>query len=239
MALTRRGFLQIMGVALGTAAVFDPKSMLWVPETKAIAAALDAPFKGLTGSAAEAAVKRIAEQQLELNDLAMLVAHQMTDRLERSRAVLLHQIMFREAGHVRLANQLDVDQLGRGYFVPAPSRVAWTNEFDRNANRPYVVDAMAKELAYEIGRRRCDMFAPISSELRPGEPFTGDIAAGVGTDPSSGLSVRVVRFEIEPNGRHYQRTLHTVEMAGGEWEPAGARARRAKQRSWQYQYGED
>jgi hypothetical protein len=62
------------------------------------------------------------------------------------------------------------------------------------------------------------MFVPITAELRPGEPLTDDVAIGVATDPESGLTVRVLRFE-QDQIRGRTRPLIAAEMVGGVWAP--------------------
>ena len=57
-----------------------------------------------------------------------------------------------------------------------------------------------------------DVFAPISAELRRGEPFT-DTLVGVATDPASGLSARALRWRHGEAGP----VLTGVELSGGQW----------------------
>lgn len=236
MQLSRRGFLSVLASAAATAATFDPKSMLWVPAPKSILPVeLTVPTLDQVGQALE--ITKLAETQLELNELALKVAKQMTERLMRSESVALREVMFRHSGHVRVG-LLEVDEIGVGAFEPAYGRFMVTLP-PRDRAKYLDSTSLARALAYDLGSRASayDMFAPISAELRPGEPFTDDVAIGWATDPDSGLSVRVMRFEQDRVG-----TMLSAEMAGGCWVGKRELARRAaleRERSWQYQYEED
>lgn len=200
--LSRRGFLQTLATAAVGAAVFDPKSLLWVP----------APAQS-TIVLAEASPGVIAIQ-LELNDLAQRFARLMSERLLSSRStrenVALKQIMFRHAGHVHLpAGSLEVDDLGAGYFSAEPARLVRGGVMGRSTET--FLHDVAADIKGDIARRQVDMFAPIAADLRPNEPFT-DVAIGLGTDPESGLSARVLRYRQPGVG-----VMTEVEMAGGTW----------------------
>jgi hypothetical protein len=216
--LSRRGFLQTLAAAAVGAAVFDPKSLLWVP----------APPTPLVTEMVDGAVAL----QLELNDLALQCAKAMTDRLQRHASVALREVMFRHAGHVRLATdeyRMDVDELGRGHFEPCRTRLAVDDVVGRTPKE--FVNRMTAELCGQVmwrgHRQRVDMFAPIGAELRPGEPFTADVGVGVATDPDSGLSVRVLRYQLAPGVVGAGRPMTSVEMAGGTWHTSTASARQA------------
>lgn len=213
--LTRRGFLQILGVATG-AVVLDPIAKLWVPAPVQAASIITVEDLSVRQIAA------IAEQQSELDELALLVARQMTDRLERHRSTVLAEIMYRHSGIVQLPpNTLDVEGLGVGTLEPSPGRTMVTaQETSVHGVRIPRTD-LARQLAGLLSMALpvgLDTFAPIGRELRPGEPFSEDTFIGFATDPESGLSVRVLRFEQDARGGRLQQ-LTGVEMAGGRWRP--------------------
>lgn len=214
---SRRGFLQTISAALVGAAVFDPKSLLWVPgSTESVAPVV------LGGMSPQAAI----DLQLELNDLARQVAVRLGETLSRSRATALRQVMYQHAGHVRLVadeyktDVLDVTGIGRGRFAPAYARISAGATLLRDGH-----ERQPSLLAGDLGNKLrnyggdFDMFAPIAAELRPGVPFTPDVAIGIGTDPATGLSVRAMRFKQggRDGGWHT-----TVEVAGGHWVPERA-----------------
>lgn len=205
MLTTRRGFLQTVMASLAGAAVFDPKALLWVP----------APKEAVTLSTDVAL-------QLELNDLALQCAKVMRERLFRHPSIALRQVMYEYAGHVRLpiAGSLEVEQKGRGYFQPCEHRLSIDAPAATTVNQ--LTGDLYSQIMWPYGHRRrpgpIDMFAPIGSDLRVGEPFTPDVGIGLGTDPESGLSVRVLRYTLAKDtmaiGGHERIGL---EMAGGNW----------------------
>lgn len=224
MSLSRRGFLQTVMASLAGAAVFDPKALLWVP----------APPEAVVLAADPAAISL----QLELNDLALQCAKAMRERLLRHPSIALRQVMYEYAGHVRLpiAGSLEVEQKGRGYFEPCQTRLS----VDAPAAGTTVNDLtyeLHSQIAYPHGHRRrpgpIDMFAPIGSDLRVGEPFSPDVAVGIGTDPESGLSVRVLRYALAKDTMAIGgRERIGLEMAGGNWMTWHVRQSSGDHASW-------
>lgn len=212
MAIGRRGFLFTLAAAAVGAATFDPKSLLWVPTVRPIV-----PVE-LSGTSAAAVIA----EQLELNDIAMRFAKEMASRLERHPSVTLREVMFKHAGHVHLPGSLDVEDMGRGSFVPMPTRVMKVGVLG-HSTADYLA-TMGDQMASDIrSRHDIDMFAPIGADLRPGVPFS-ECAIGVATDPESGISVRALRFLHE--GRGPAQTLTGVELAAGRWAATTARPRK-------------
>lgn len=203
--LTRRGFLQVLGASMAGAAVFEPKSLLWVPKPKL--------RYGLVELIPEAKASSLIDEQLELNDLARQIAVQMSSRLERSKAVALSEVMYRHTGSLT-PGMLHVLDHGDGYFEPGARQMASIERFGRALWPP---QGMAERLseAMASNMRNCSMFAPIGEELRPGEPFS-DCAVGLGVDPETGFSVRVLRYEMDRRGGKPEVRIG-AEMAGGAW----------------------
>lgn len=201
MAISRRGFLQTLATALVGAATFDPKSLLWVP----------ASATGHVELATDASVSLT----LELNELALLAARRMTERLARDKSLALREIMFRHTGSVHLPpGVLELTDHGLGRFEPQATRLMVGAEFP---SRSAFINSVTAELTNRISAERLDCFAPIGRELRVGEPFSDDVGIGMATDPESGLSVRVLRWEIDRT-RGRTKTVTSVEMAGGQWK---------------------
>lgn len=226
--LTRRGFLQVLGAAMAGAAVFEPKSLLWVPKPKL--------RYGLVELVPEAKASVRIEQQLELNDLALQVAREMSTRLERSKAVVLSEVMFRHTGSLT-PGTLHVIEQGKGYFEPHGRQMETIEWPGLSASR---TQSVAQRLAQRLPCG-AEMFAPIGLELRDGEPFS-DCEVGVGTDPETGVSVRVMRFEMDRAGRRAEVRIG-AEMAGGAFLSREHRASRVRaeelRNDWRRQYGED
>ena len=208
----RRGFLFTLAAAAVGAATFDPKSLLWVPTVQPIV-----PVE-LTGTSAAAVIA----EQLELNDLAMRFAKEMASRLERHPSVTLREVMFKHAGHVHLPGSLDVEDMGRGSFVPMPTRVMKVGIVG-HSTADYL-DTMGAQMAAAVRSKPVDMFAPIGADLRPSVPLT-ECAIGLATDPESGISVRAFRFQNNEGTRAAQ-TLTGVELAAGRWAASQARPRK-------------
>ena len=210
MMLGRRGFLHTLAAAAVGAATFEPKGLLWMPAAPASIVPVE-----LTGTTAQAVIA----EQLELNDLALQFAKMMTDRLERHSSVALREVMYRHAGHMRLPGTLDVTDMGLGLFQPLPTRLMKTGQYGATAKSSFVAASMrdlSGQMMSDINSGRLDMFAPIGRDLRAGVPFT-EAAIGLATDPESGLSVRVLRFQQESGVRRH--TMMTAfEMAGGRWK---------------------
>lgn len=237
--LTRRGFLgTLAAAATGAAAAFDPNSKLWIP--RAVASEVVEGLALVMRPLSDSVVQRIIDTQLELNDLAARIAREMTARLERHKSVLLRQVLYElsRQNHLdglirlpkpieRLGPQGSAEFLKRVYpwisnipeaigrFEPSAYRVIAMQPTRASFNAAYVT-SLAGELTEKVWP--FDMFVPITAELRPGEPFTDDVAIGVATDPESGLTVRVLRFE-QDQIRGRTRPLIAAEMVGGVWAP--------------------
>ena len=227
MDFSRRGFLRSLAVAVGTAAVFDPKTMLWTP---APVGPVELVSLALSGEARDTAtaVQAVIDQQLELNALALIYAERLADRLKRHPSIALREVMYQHAGHVRLADTLQIEGGNVGRFEQKARVVVTT---DRDVHKR--LDDVVADLAHCVSRQQVDMFAPIGAELRPNEPFSSDTAIGVATDPASGLSVRVLQYQQEGH-----RGLWTdVEVAGGRWR--SLRQERKEAEAWRRQYGDD
>jgi len=214
MLLSRRGFLQTLSAAMVGAAVFDPKALLWVPAPAESSIVL-----------ADAAPGVIATQ-LELNDLAQRFAKLMGERLAGSRSkrdsVALRQVMYQHVGHVHLPKaSLTVDDMGAGQFAATRTRIVRGEVYGAAGMLMQQTEPFLKQMAYalasDISAQSVDMFAPIGPELRPNEPFS-DLAVGIGTDPETGLSARVLRYRQPGVG-----IMTDVEMVGGTWHTARRR----------------
>lgn len=209
MSVSRRGFLQTLAASLVGAATFDPKALLWVP-------ARPTQIIQVTGDAQQAALAM--EQAAELNELAFRLARMMTERLARHPSLALREVMYRHSGSVHLPpDTLEIPEEGLGRFEPMATRIMPTHHLSQGYKPRDLLEGLAFNLTdsiFHVGRQ-IDMFAPVGVELRPGEPFTEDVAIGVGTDPESGLSVRVLRFEMDR--RRGTQLMLGAEMAGGRW----------------------
>lgn len=203
--LTRRGFLQTIlsaGAAVGAAAVLDPISKLWVP-------APPAPLF--------LATPEMVTASRWLNDLALDVAKAMAWRLDRPEVLSISGVAFKAVPGLH-TQVLEVPGVGTKHLLPADRCVRFLEE-PRGLGDVALATHLANEL--RIAALPLQVFVPITPELRPGEPFTDDVEIGVGTDPQSGLSVRVLRFEHERRKGRLEPML-AVEMAGGTWLAPGA-----------------
>lgn len=107
---------------------------------------------------------------------------------------------------------LEVEDEGRGHFAGNQTRLMETRD---DAS----VDGLTGEMAYRLGG--FSMFAPLGLELRPGEKFDKDMLIGLGTDPVSGISVRVLQF-VHYGQQGQRTTKHALEVAGGWWKKGHA-----------------
>lgn len=205
MAMTRRGFLGTLAAAFAGAAVFDAKTLLWTP----------APVGPIVLADAAA-----IDEQLELNALADALARNAGEAFRRHPAVTLREVVYRHTGSVGLPDGLlAIPDKGLGSFEAGTTRnLVVTNKMA--CRLPVLTDLL-------IGRVRGadgDIFAPITRELRPGEPFaSGDrsdenLRVAVGVDPATGLSVRVLEFSQRVMRGRVDR-MTGVEMAVGYWRP--------------------
>lgn len=222
MALTRRGFLGILGTAFSTSMVLGP-GKLWVPEVKAIMAS-DLVVEHFT----MAEIDQIVNEQGELADLAKRCAIRLGARLERHRGTILRKVLYAKTGQVDVASgQLllttDDDTYSRvlndedpGYFQPSDERTMATcpieGRRDWGGGRTSAEDAIVNDLAEKFGR--FEMFAPLGPDLRPGVPFDNKMLVGIGQDPSTGLTVRALKFD-HARGRDRADKMIAIEVGGG------------------------
>jgi hypothetical protein len=188
VAISRRGFLQTLAAAAVGAATFDPKSLLWTPAPKPV-------------EIIAAADPILLERLLELDALAMKFAKATAAHLSRQQAVALREVAYRLSGQVD-AGLIALETGETGRFEPSDSRLISTfygagSYIDRHIDLHKVVA--------DIPLDHVDMFAPVTRELRPNEPFTDDVLIGVATDPESGISARVLQFDQD--GRRGPRTM--------------------------------
>jgi hypothetical protein len=224
--ISRRGFLQtLVAAAAGAAANFDPIAKLWV--VGATDQTVPDIIQGVSWTAA------IADEQAELNDIAMRFARALGERMHNHASMILRQVIAQHTGQSNLEGTLllrDADSgpgsyAGRGHFTPAAGRIH--TELPGLNPTDAVLGGVAGEMRWKL--RGSDILAPIGTDLRTGVPFT-DCLVGVGTDPETGLSARALRFRTIDKG------LHThVEVAAGEWHGhwGGSRSRRRQRDGWQ------
>lgn len=199
MEFTRRGFLQTLAASVAGAAVFDPKSLLWLPKTAPV----------------EIVASAEVEQQLELNDLALRFAQSVGVQLQERhghKPLILQDVMYQHTGSTMLpANALSVAGKGHGFFEPS-GRVMTPTIWPTAPQIPVIArEYLSRARAYGDNA----MFAPIGTDLRPGSPFQG-VQIGLGTDPATGLSARVIRYDHQ--GKRNTQTMTGFELAGGSWE---------------------
>lgn len=201
MQFSRRGFLQTIATALGAAAL-DPISKLWVPSHQPIAiVSADALASPLTA----------APVATYLDELALEVAQAMAFRLDNPKTIAVGRIDFRPSASE--AGVLEIPGFRRDVFIPADRALRVIDDKPLD-HRVFVVNTLANELKYAA--MPIEVFVPITRELRPGDSFSDDVEVGVGTDPETGLSVRVIRFEQDVRGG--SKRLLAAEMAGGRWQ---------------------
>lgn len=197
MNIGRRGFLHTLAAAAVGAATFDPKALLWTPAPKAV-------------EIIAAADPILLERLLELDAIALQFAKATADRVARQKTVALQEVTYRLSGRVD-AGLITLDSGEAGHFEPAHERLV------RTVYGParQVPLGVLRNFPDDLPLGRVDMYAPITREMRPGEPFSADVRIGVATDPDSGISARVMEFEQD--GRRGARTMAMFEVAGGTW----------------------
>lgn len=219
--LTRRGFLGTMlAAAAGAVANFDVSKGLWVPgctdllKEGAQVSPLALPQVSWT--------RAIAENQSELNDIALRFAQTMAPRLMKTKATVLRRMMLERVGHMDLGlitlTDDDGNHAGRGHYKPAVHRVSKDLEA---AHRGYTARTGMDDAADQMFRdvEKFDTFAPIGVNLRDNVPFA-DCLVGTAVDPASGLSARALRF------RTTDGIVHTeCELAVGNWYERGSTGR--------------
>lgn len=209
MQFSRRGFLQTIATAMGAAAL-DPISKLWVPTHEPVALASAELLPHTVGSFGSAPTVTLSA----LDEMALEVAKAMAFRLDDPKTLAVGRIDFKPSS--THPGVLEIPGFRKDVFIPAnrTMRVIDDKPLDQQT---FVVNTLANELRYAV--MGYEVFVPITRELRPGDAFSDDIEVGVGTDPETGLSVRVIRFEHEGLRRSTRRLLG-VEMAGGRWHRA-------------------
>lgn len=221
MSLTRRGFLGILGTAFSTSMVLGP-SKLWVPEPKAITAP-ELVVENFTMSE----IDQIVNAQGALAELAMRCAVKLGERLERHRGTVLRKVLYEKTGQVDVASgqlllTLDDDNYSRvlneqdnGYFQPYETRTMATCPVEGRkewGGRLNAESALISDLSEKFGH--FEMFAPLGVDLRPGVPFDKKMLVGIGQDPSTGLTVRALKFE-HTRGRDHGDQMIAIEVGGG------------------------
>lgn len=200
--ISRRGFLQTMAAAAVGAAVYDVDTKLWRPAQGGLILPADAG-------------EIVLAQQHELNLAAAWVAHELGGRLERHNAFGLRDIIYRHTGNVDLpAGVLDLLEVGPGRFQGLAARKLIVIDNIGQAR----MHAAAGAMSMHIIDRKLDAFAPLTTELRPGESFDKDMLFGIATDPETGMSVRAMRW-TQVAGGQAPHTLYGFEIAAGRWEP--------------------
>lgn len=195
--ISRRGFLFTLSAGLaGMAVTFDPLKALWVPRGVSV---------------------EVDDAQIALTDLALRYAKVMGERVADMRATIISELV----GHKAVARQDGLIQLAgtvrsqHGYFKPGNRLMKGSPLSATDHEVSTFLRGMADQMTRDIRRQyRMDAYAPIGIDLRKGVPFT-NAAVAVATDPSTGLTVRALRYQVLNDAR-----LHTsVELAGGAWYP--------------------
>lgn len=213
MALSRRAFLKTVGVA-GMVATLDPVSKLWVPTAQA---------RTVAGISLEGrSVQSVIDEQLELNDMAMQAAIALANLLERSQAIGLKEIVYRESGNLSVSTLATLTQLGlltdQGDEEEGDLRIFTPDE---RRNMVYVSGTgkphdLARQV-YGQGLSNYTAFVPMSKGLRVGEAWgeSDQMRVGLATEPESGVSVRILRWQHDFRRRRETRT--GIEVAGGSF----------------------
>lgn len=203
---SRRGFLQTIMSAVGLAA-FDPISKLWVPQKERVV--------GITLQAAEGqtlaeAVQKVTDEQLELNNLAFRVARRLGEHLERFQAIGLQAVEYRFVQHVQNVGPLiDIDGESR-LFLPNARHMEAVPLGEAS------VDQLARQLAFRAQISNTQVFAPITTELSPGSKFDDEMQIGIGVDPDTGVSIRLLKWMQEGAGTYRTAVLltDTIQQPG-------------------------
>ena len=222
MLVSRRGFLgTLVAAAVGAAAQFDPLRVLWVPQSD---------------------VQPVVIAGLEeLNDLALRFAKMMAEQMTRRRVrdvqqSVLASVTYGDTPMVQLRPTLRQDHLGpivqqliseqsattprlrvngqHGYFERT-RRIAKSAPIRSAAGADDQLYTMANQMLREFHYAHVDMFVPMTTELRPGVPFTDSLVTVV-TDPESGLSVRAQRFKPNEGPE-----MTSMELGAGTWQTRG------------------
>lgn len=209
---SRRGFLKSLIATAGAAAVFDTKSLTWVPQMLGRLA----PVEALTLSDARKGL--IISDLEEMQHFAMLCARRLAMKMEDPSWVFRDQKPVIALGSVQYTDQaqgaiLRVEGIGRGAFTPHGRSM-------HSEVAHHLDGQMARKLADNVSLgdpRTGVMLVPITAELRPGEPFDIETLVGVATEPETGVSVRVIRFDNDGMGSSRGRRLG-IEVASGQWQ---------------------
>lgn len=202
MAWTRRGFLGAALALIGEA-VFDPIGKLWHQRPSL--------HQEILGLRPLGSVDAAAEFDALTQDIATMFGRY----LERSKVLVVSDVEFArtlEPGVMRLEDVTDGERDQRGWFEPSRSRLMTT--FDpKHVGRRDIPEKIVRQF---LSNADPEAYAPITGELRPGEPFDKDTAVALGRCPQTGLMVRVLRFENDAPGSGAGVRLG-LEVAGGRW----------------------
>lgn len=213
-ALVRRGFLGTLAAAqAGNNVAYDPVSRLWVPKVHDL---VKVRGRIIDGQVVDEDLQRFVALSVELNELAVACARALSERLfnRKNTALVLRDVQYKLTGNV-VPNLIEVEDEGEGtanFFeqprLMKPGIMGWSTQAWMND----VVSRVAFDAA------GYDIYAPLGVELRPGDSFADNMAIGVGTDPESGVSVRVTRWEHDEGSRRRNNvTYHGLEVAGAKF----------------------
>ena len=119
---------------------------------------------------------------------------------------------------------LNVDKLGAGHFTLLkrvvgvmewpPTPVGLVRDLaEHHGTLVPIPNLVSRGVVSPRGARL--MFAPIGHTLSQGQAFSDDVRIGIGLDPDSGLSARILRFK----DIHKKWPMTILEVAGGMWYP--------------------
>jgi len=197
MNFTRRGFLGTTLAAIG-AAVFDPMAKIWQPKTVLAMPATVQPATGI-----------LSAEALAFNDLAQRVATAFGQRLSARSwpGIVLSDVQYKRSEYSGI---LEIDG-NHGRFAPFEHRIMTSAAPGFRLSERDLPHALASGLdlpGYLI--------APITGELRPGEPFDRDMAVALATDPVTGVMIRLLGWENDSGGRNGQQ-MYGLEVAQGKF----------------------
>lgn len=202
---SRRGFLRTLTTAVGLAA-FDPISKLWVPQApKIVGVTLDAAG---TGQTLEQAVQKVSDEQAWLNDFAEQVAKQFGERMANYKADGLREVAYKMAtGPQSPAPLIDIDGETRLFM---PNQRMMETVRSENASVSLFVNTLMRR-AHATGT---DVFAPMTERLSATSTFDDEMQIGIGVDPESGASVRILRWRQDNHGRYLVTRAEPVMVDG-------------------------
>lgn len=209
---SRRGFLKTLMTGVSLAA-FDPILKLWLPQTqKVVGVTLDAA----SGETLAQAVQKVTDEQLEMNDLALRIAKQLGERMADFKAIGLSQVDYQVVKHLQNVGPLiDVDGEAR-LFLPN-QRVMESVPIGEAS-----VDRLVRNLYFRAVESGTDVFAPITPELSPGSKFDDDMKIGIGVDPETGVSIRLLKWFQDSGAATYKTPIVLTDPMApvqGAWRP--------------------